>query len=112
MVTCILAFSLVFHAVNLSNAAVSEKTLQNFPPIPDAEYIVLFVERFMALWELINGQTHTTTTVTLAAHACRVNDSILYCCNKINAFSQLLVKMHYGLNGARSVCPHYMSIPS
>ena len=38
----ILAFSLVFHA------AVSEKTPLIFRPIPDAEYMVLFVERFMA----------------------------------------------------------------
>ena len=47
VVICILAFSLVFHAVTLANAAVSEKTLHIFRPIPDAEYVVLFVERFM-----------------------------------------------------------------
>ena len=33
----ILAFPLVFHAVNLWNAAVSEKTQHPFPPKPDAE---------------------------------------------------------------------------
>ena len=62
-----------------SFAAVSEKTLHIFLPTPDAEYVVLLVERFMAreVRCLGNGQTHTTTTVTLAAHAPpRVNNYI------------------------------------
>jgi hypothetical protein len=42
--SCILAFSLVFHGVNLSNAAVSEKTLHIF----DLYQTLNVVERLMA----------------------------------------------------------------
>ena len=44
-----------------------------FIPVPDAEYMVLFVERFMAREGSLGADrlTHTTTTVTLAAHAHR-----------------------------------------
>ena len=69
----ILASLLGFHTVNLSNAAVSEKTLHTFQPIPDVEYVVFFVERLMAhevrCW-VADRQTHMTTTITLAAHSC------------------------------------------
>ena len=41
----ILAFSLVFHAATLERSSFRENP---FRPIPDAEYLVLFVERFMA----------------------------------------------------------------
>ena len=46
-----------------------------FRPLSNAEYMVLFVERFIARevrCRVTDRQTHTTTTVTLAAHARRV----------------------------------------
>ena len=71
VVICILPFRSCV-TLKLSNAAVSEKTLH----IPDAEYVVLFVERFM-MWRYgqtdrqTDRRTHTTTTVTIAVHAGR-----------------------------------------
>ena len=73
----ILAFSLVFHAINLSNATVSEKTLHVFRPLPRCWIRGIVCGAIHGSWSEMSGngqtdrQTHTTTTVTLAAHACR-----------------------------------------
>ena len=68
----ILAYSLVFHAVR--NSQRFQRKSYIVRPINDAEYVVSFVERFMASevrCRVTDRQTHTATTVTPAAHAHR-----------------------------------------
>ena len=65
----ILAFLLVYHA------AVSEKTPLIFRPIPNAEYMVLFVERFMAREVRCQTDTHNNYSNPRCACAPRVNNT-------------------------------------
>ena len=89
VVTCILAFSLVFHTVTPECSSFRENSTY-FRPIPNAGYVVFFVERLMAREErcpVTDRLTHTHDNYRNLHCVCmpRVNEQ-----SKLPCFAHLL----------------------